>query len=81
MNRFLGAALVASLTIGVPSTAMARDGCGAGFYRGAKGWCHRDRRVVVVRPVVGVYYANRGWYYDNRYWKVRYRHHGVWRYR
>jgi hypothetical protein len=81
MKRFLGAALVAAAAIGTPSAALARDGCGAGFYRGANGWCHRFKSAVVVRPVIGVYYANRGYWYNNRYWKVRYRHRGYWRYR
>jgi hypothetical protein len=82
MKNVLVAALIASAAMAVPSVAQARDGCGAGFFRGAHGRCYRVKpAVVVARPVIGIYYANRGYWHNNRYWKVRYRHRGGWRYR
>ena len=67
-----GAALAAS------APAEARQGCGTGFHRAPNGRCVPNRGQ---RWVVGRYYPGQGYWYNNRWWKSRYRHHNVWRYR
>ena len=88
MNRLMTAALAAGVAIAglaVPSIAQAREGCGPGWHRGPAGGCRPNARPgpVVHGPVlvIGRYYPGRGYWYNNRYWRERYRHHGYWRYR
>jgi hypothetical protein len=88
MKRIVAIALAASaatfgMTLG-STAAEARQGCGRDFHRGYYGRCIPNRYYrpgVVGRPVVGIYYGNRGWWDGHRYWRDRYRHHGGWRYR
>ncbi len=84
MNKLLAVALAATVTFGTASIAEARQGCGAGMHRGPAGYCRPNRGgrgAYVVRPVIGTFYPGRGYYYNNRYWQHRYRHHNGWRYR
>ena len=75
------AALGTTLTAAIPT--QARQGCGPGFHRGYHGRCivNRGPRYAPRRPVIGVFYPGRGYWYGNRYWGHRYRWHGGWRYR
>jgi hypothetical protein len=79
--------LAASVALGAASAADARDGCGAGFFRGPYGHCRPFNgpvyAPVVVAPglVAGGFYPGRGYWYGNRYWANRYYWHGGWRYR
>jgi hypothetical protein len=84
--RILFAALATTASLAVAPAAMAREGCGAGWHRGAYGRCVRNGgplRIVVApaRPVIGVYYHRHGWWDGRRYWQQRYRHRNHWRYR
>ncbi len=82
MKRLLAIALAATVTIGGVSAASARDGCGRGYHRGPAGHCRPNMGPGYAhRPVIGVYYPGRGYYYRDRYWQHRYRHHHGWRYR
>ena len=86
MKKTIGLMLAATVALGTASVAQARDGCGKGFHRGPAGHCRPNRGPGYGygnhhRPVVGVYYPGRGYWYRNRYWQHRYRHHGDWRYR
>ena len=71
-------------TIGFAAPAVARQGCGGGFHRGPYGHCRPNAGTAVIypgRPVIGVYYPNRGYWHGGRYWERRYHHNGGWRYR
>ena len=83
MKPILGLTLVATIALGSASAALARDGCGRGWFRGPAGHCRpiNGGNVVVVRPVVGLYYEGRGYWDGRHYWQHRYRHHNGWRYR
>lgn len=76
--------MAAAATLAASATpALARQGCGIGFHRDYYGYCvpNRGRRVIVERPVIGVYYHGRGWWDGHHYWRYRYRWHHAWRYR
>ncbi|MBN9047803.1 MAG: hypothetical protein J0H18_19385 [Rhizobiales bacterium] len=86
MKKLLVIALTASAALaGIASTAEARQGCGIGFHRDMRGYCHPNRRpgavIVVPGARVGVFYHGRGWWDGHRYWAHREWHHGGWRYR
>ena len=82
MKKLLALALATTVTLGVPSVASARDGCGPQFHRGPAGRCRPNQNArVVVRPSIGVFYAGRGYWDGRRYWQNRYRHNNGWRYR
>lgn len=87
MKKILLATLAVGAAIAAVAPAQARDGCGPGGFRGPHGRCHFNGGpgpVVIAgpgRPVIGNYYAGRGYYYNNRYWHHRERWHGDWRYR
>ena len=84
MKTMLALALAAGVAIAAAAPAAARDGCGGGFHRGPAGHCRPNRGGYIVapgRPVIGVYYGNRGYWDGRRYYQRRYRHHGDWRYR
>jgi hypothetical protein len=86
MKKILLATLAIGAAIAAVAPAEARDGCGPGGHRGPYGHCRPNRGpgpVVVVPggPVVGTYYAGRGYYYNNRYWHHREHWRGGWRYR
>jgi hypothetical protein len=81
MNKLIGLALAATVSFGIPATAIARDGCGVNFHRGPAGRCRPNATRVVVRPAIGIFYPGRGYWDGRRYWKQRYRHHNGWRYR
>ncbi len=83
MNKLLAVALAATVTIAGASAASARDGCGRGAHRGPAGHCRPNVGPgYAQRPVIGVFYPGRGYWYNNRYYQHRYRHHrGGWRYR
>lgn len=84
MNRVLAIALAAGVTLAAAGTAEARDGCGAGFFRGPAGHCRPMRGGgVIVAPgvIIGGFYPGRGYWDGRRYWARRYHHHGGWRYR
>lgn len=84
MNKILAIALAAGVTLAAASAAEARDGCGAGYFRGAYGHCRPMRGgAVVVAPglVIGNFYGGRGYWDGRRYWERRERWHGGWRYR
>ena len=77
-------ALAAGATLATASAADARQGCGRGFHRGYYDRCIPNRfyrQAVVARPVIGIYYGNRGWWDGRHYRRDRYRWHGGWRYR
>ena len=74
----------AALTaISATAPAEAAQGCGAGFHRGPAGRCLRNGPPVRDRWVAGRYYAGRGYYHNNRWYRERYRDRGHrgWRYR
>ena len=73
----LGVASAIALAASAP--ADARQGCGAGFHRIPNGRCVANRGNQAW--VVGRHYAGRGYWYNNRWWKNRYRYHNRWRYR
>lgn len=83
MKKLLLIALAAGAALTAVSPADARQGCGPGFHRGPYGGCRPNRGPVIVErvPVVGVFYAGRGYWDGRRYWWHRYRWHGGWRYR
>jgi hypothetical protein len=88
VNKLLGLALAATITIGAASAAAAREGCGGGYHRGPAGYCrpNKDNRfregpAVIVRPGIGIFYPGRGYWDGRAYYQHRYRHHNGWRYR
>jgi hypothetical protein len=83
MRKLILSALAASAAITGSVPADARQGCGIGYHRGSYGRCIANRPYGVAPrpPVVGVYYAGRGYWFGGRYWTHRYRWHGGWRYR
>jgi hypothetical protein len=83
--RFLTALGVASALAMIASTpAAARQGCGPGFHRGPNGMCRPNRgrysRYNRMRWVEGHYYAGRGYWWHNRWYRHRRRRNGVWIY-
>jgi hypothetical protein len=84
MRKILMALAAGGTLLALGAPAEAAQGCGAGFHRSPHGRCIPNRGPGYGRPggpVVGVYYPGRGYWYNNRYWHKRYRHHGGWRYR
>jgi hypothetical protein len=83
MKAIFSAVLAAGVAIAAASPALSADGCGRGFHRGPYGHCRPNRGDrVVFTPSIGVYYADRGGYWDGRrYWQHRERWHNGWRYR
>jgi hypothetical protein len=83
MRKLLLSTLALSAAIVSSVPAEARQGCGAGFHRGYHGRCIANRGYGVGpgRPVVGIFYSGRGYWYGGRYWAHRHRWHGGWRYR
>lgn len=80
MNKILLTAAIAVASLAATAPALARDGCGAGWYRAWDGRCYAmGRTVVVERPVYGYGYGYyRGWHgYGPRYHEW----HRGWRYR
>jgi hypothetical protein len=71
--------IVSSIALTAASPAGARQGCGPGFHRAPNGMCRPNRNQQVF--VVGRYYAGHGYWYNNRWWRQRYRYHNGWRYR
>jgi hypothetical protein len=80
MKALAAVGLVSVLALAVASPAQARQGCGQGLHRAPNGMCvpNRGRQQVFV---VGRYYSGRGYWYQNRWWRQRYRSHNGWRYR
>ncbi len=84
MNKILMIALGVGTALAAVAPASASGGCGPGGHRGPYGHCRPNRGPAVVvpaRPVVGVYYTNRGYWDGRRYWQRRERWRGGWRYR
>ncbi len=76
----IGLASVVALAAAVP--AQARDNCGRGFHRNYHGRCVPNRgRGPQVTFVVGRNYPGQGYWYNNRWYRQRYRYHNRWRYR
>lgn len=83
MNKILAIALAAGVTLAAAGAADARDGCGAGLYRGSAGYCRplRARGPVVVAPrpvyvaprpvIVGPRLAIGSFYPGRGYWDGR----------
>lgn len=84
MRKIALLALAAAACFAVISPAEARDGCGIGFHRGLYGYCHPDRRPIVIVPVgpaYGAFYPGRGYWNEHHYWGHREWWHAGWRYR
>lgn len=86
MKRMLVLALsisAAFTTVAATAPAEAAQGCGAGLHRGPAGRCIRNGGPGRNRWVSGRHYAGRGYYYQNRWYRERYRDrgHNGWRYR
>ncbi|MDE1915510.1 MAG: hypothetical protein KGJ57_10785 [Sphingomonadales bacterium] len=93
MQKLLLAALAAGTVMTVATPAMAREGCGPGWHRGAYDRCVPNRGPrgpygpgVAVVPggpalVIGNFYEGRGYWDGHRYWRHREHWHGGWRYR
>lgn len=88
MKTLVAIAVAVGVMAGTASVAEARDGCGRGMFRGPGGHCRVIRgpgpgAVVVLpgRPVVGNFYAGRGYWDGRRYYQHRERRGNRWRYR
>lgn len=86
MKRMMAIAVAVGTVIAGMSVAtepvQAAQGCGKGAHRGPRGRCISNRQVVVrERYVVGRNYPGRGYYYQNRWYRERYRDGNGWRYR
>jgi len=88
MRKIALALFATGATLVMASPALARDGCGRDFHRGAYGRCVPNRggpvyvdRGPAVRLVIGNYYPNRGYWDGRRYYQRREHWRGGWRYR
>lgn len=84
MKKMIAIACSISAAVGalaLTTPADAAQGCGGGFHRGPHGRCIPNGPAVRDRWVVGRYYPGRGYWYNNGWYKERYRDHGNWRYR
>ena len=73
MRTLLLATLAGVTALCATTPAVARQGCGVGFHRGAYGRCVANR--------VGYFYRGYGYWDGRRYWQRRYRWRNGWRYR
>jgi hypothetical protein len=80
MKFAIALSVVSAAALAASAPAEARQGCGAGFNRAPSGRCVPNRGQQ-QRWVVGRYYAGHGYWYNNRWWRTRYRHQNGWRYR
>ncbi len=95
MRKMLLSLLAAGTVLTAATPALARQGCGRDFHRGAYGRCVPNRggpilvergpayvnRGPAVRLVIGNYYPSRGYWDGRRYYQHRTRWHRGWRYR
>lgn len=72
MKKILLCVALATASLATAAPAMARDGCGGGWYRAWDGRCYpMGRTVVVERPGWGYYHGWHGYWGHPHYW-----HHG-----
>jgi len=81
MKAIAAIGLASAFALAAASPADARQGCGRGFHRTPYGRCVPNRGGQQVW-VVGRYYAGHGYWYNNRWYRHRYRDRDrAWRYR
>ncbi|KPF56582.1 putative membrane protein [Novosphingobium capsulatum] len=81
MKKILLSVAIATAALATAAPAMARDGCGGGWYRAYDGRCYpMGRTVVVERPVFGGYYGH-GYWGGRPYWGYHHYWHRGWGHR
>jgi hypothetical protein len=83
MKTLASIGLASAIALAAIAPAQARQGCGPGFHRNPWGRCVPNRGPAAQVWVVGRYYPGHGYWYNNRWWRHRYRDPDShdWRYR